>query len=295
MRVFVTGATSFIGTELVSDLIGAGHHLRGLTRSDATADHLRAIGAEPHPGSLEDRASLRTDASGMDAVAHLAFGIDMAKFAENSALKIEAIETTADTLEPGKLKMVTSGLMAIAHEPGQLPKETDLSGALSSIPRRPDQTFHAQSSKGLHVGVVSMSQIHDTGKQGLVQFLVQIARVTGVCVYIDDGASRWAACSLGDGARLYLLVLKKNAANSTYHAVAEEGVTLRKIAEVIGTSLRVPVMSLSREEAARHFGPVAALVGIDLKGTRNLTPQVLGLTPTGPTLIEDLSNMNDAA
>ena len=295
MRIFVTGATGFIGTELVRQLIEAGHQVRGLTRSEAGAEQLGAVGAEPHRGSLEDKASLRAGASGMDAVAHLAFGIDMAKFAENSALEIEAIETLGDALEPGKLLIVTSGLAAVAHEPGQLPKETDPSGTPSSIPRRPDQTVQAQAAKGLHVGIVRMSQIHDVRKQGIVQFLVQIARATGISAYVEDGTSRWAACSLGDAARLYRLALEKNAANATYHAVAEEGVTLKEIAEAIGVGLRVPVVSLSSKKAAGHFGPIAAFVGMDLQGTSDLTRQTLSWNPIGPTLIEDLSNMNYAA
>jgi nucleoside-diphosphate-sugar epimerase len=294
MRVFVTGATGFIGTELVKQLIEAGHHVRGLARSDAGAEQLRKVGADPHRGSLEDKESLRGGATGMDAVAHLAFGIDMSKFAENSALEIEAIETLGSSLEPGKLIIVTSGLAAVANEPGRLPKETDPSGTPPSIPRRPDQTVQLQAAKGLHVGIVRMSQIHDTRKQGIVQFLVQIARAKGVSAYIGDGASRWAACSLADTARLYRLALEGNAANATYHAVAEEGVALKEIAEAIGKGLDVPVVSLAPEEAVGHFGPIAPFVGMDLQGSSELTRRALRWVPNGPGLIDDLTNMNYA-
>ena len=292
MRIFVTGATGFIGTELVRQLAEAGHHVRGLARSDAGVDKLLAVGAEPHRGCLEDQTSLRDGAEGMDAVAHLAFGIDMARFAENSALEIKAIETLGSALEPGKLLIVTSGLAAVAHEPDSLPKETDLPGTPPSIPRRPDQTVQRQVAKGLHVGIVRMSQIHDTRKQGIVQFLVQIARKTGISAYVGDGASRWAACSLGDTGRLYRLALEKNASNATYHAVAEEGVQLREIAEAIGRGLDVPIVSLSPQEAAKHFGPIAPFVTMDLQGTSALTREALDWVPSGPGLIEDITNMD---
>lgn len=291
MRVFVTGATGFIGSELVKQLVEAGHHVRGLTRSDSGAEQLLRVGAEPYHGSLEEKASLRGGASGMDAVAHLAFGIDMSKFAENSALEIEAIETLGSSLEPGKLMIVTSGLAAVANVPGCLPKETDPSGTPPSIPRRPDQTVQLQSAKGLHVGIVRMSQIHDNHKQGIVQFLVQIARAKSVSAYIGDGASRWAACSLTDAAHLYRLALEKNAPSATYHAVAEEGVALKEIAEAIGQFLDVPVVSLSPENAAEHFGAIAPFVSMDLQGSSELTRKALGWVPIGPGLIEDLKSM----
>ena len=228
----------------------------------------------------------------MDAVAHLAFGLDMARFAENSALEIEAIETLGSALDPGKLLIVTSGLAAVHHEPGSLPKETDLPGTPPSIPRRPDQTVQQQAAKGLRVGIVRMSQIHDTRKQGIVQFLIQIARTTGISAYVGDGASRWAACSLADTGRLYRLALEKNAANATYHAIAEEGVQLRGIAEAIGRGLGVPVVSLSPDDAAKHFGPVAAFVSMNLQGSSTLTREALGWEPSGPGLIKDIMNMD---
>ena len=292
MKVFVTGATGFIGTELVKQLVEAGHEVRGLSRSDAGAEQLSAAGAQPHRGSLEDKESLRAGARGMDAVAHLAFGLDMSKFAENSAVEIEAIETLGSALESGKLLIVTSGLAAVEHEPGSLPKETDPSGTPPSIPRRPDQTVQLQTAKGLHVGIVRMSQIHDTRKQGIVQFLIQIARATGISAYIGDGASRWAACSLADTARLYRLAIEKNAPNATYHAVAEEGVSLKDIAEAIGKGLQVPAVSLTAEEAGKHFGPIAQFVGMNLTGSSKLTQEALDWKPIGPGMIEDLSNMD---
>ena len=294
MRIFVTGATGFIGSELVNQLVQAGHQVRGLTRSDTGAEQLQAAGAEAHRGSLEDAASLRNGASGMDAVAHLAFGLDMTKFAESAATEIKAIETLGSSLEAGKLLIVTSGLAAVVSEPGRLPIETDPPGTPPSIPRRPDQTVQLQAAKGLNVGIVRMSQIHDTRKQGIVQFLIQIARATGISAYVGDGASRWAACSLADTARLYRLALEKNATNATYHAVAEEGVSLKEIATAIGEGLGVPVVSLAPQQAEAHFGPIAQFVSMNLQGSSELTRQALGWMPDGPGLIEDLSMMNYA-
>lgn len=294
MQILVTGATGFIGSELVKQLVKAGHHVRGLTRSDAGAEQLRSAGAQAHRGSLEDEASLRDGANGMDAVAHLAFGLDMAKFAESAATEINAIETLGSSLEPGKLLIVTSGLAAVICEPGRLPRETDPPGTPPSIPRRPDQTVQLQAAKGLNVGIVRMSQIHDTRKQGIVQFLIQIARAKRVSAYVGNGASRWAACSLADTACLYRLALEKNAPNATYHAVAEEGVCLKEIAEAIGNGLDVPVVSLSPQEATEHFGPIAQFVSMDLQGSSELTRQALGWVPDGPGLVEDLSRMNYA-
>jgi nucleoside-diphosphate-sugar epimerase len=292
MKIFVTGATGFIGTALVKGLIEAGHSVRGLTRSREGVKQLEEAGAEPHLGSLEDKETLRAGARGMDAVAHLAFGLDMSKFAENAAVEIEAIETLGSALDPGKLLIVTSGVAAVESEPGSLPKETDPSGTPPSIPRRPDQTVLLQKAKGLHVGIVRMSQIHDTRKQGLVQFLVQIARAKGISAYIGDGESRWAACSLADTARLYRLALEKNAPSATYHAVDEEGVSLKDIAEAIGKGLRIPVVSLSEEEALGHFGPIAPFVSMNLQGSSKLTQEALDWKPSGPGMIDDLSNMD---
>ena len=294
MRIFVTGATGFIGSELVKQLVEAGHQVRGLARSDAGAAQLRHAGAEAHRGSLEDAASLWDGASGMDAVAHLAFGLDMAKFAESAATEIKAIETLGSSLEAGKLLIVTSGLAAVISKPGRLPIEMDPPGTPPSIPRRPDQTVQLQAAKGLNVGIVRMSQIHDTRKQGIVQFLIQIARAKGISAYVGDGASRWAACSLANTALLYRLALEKNATNATYHAVAEEGVSLKEIATAIGKGLSVPVVSLVPQEAEAHFGPIAQFVSIDLHGSSELTRKALGWMPEGPGLIQALPRMNYA-
>jgi nucleoside-diphosphate-sugar epimerase len=235
MRVFVTGATGFIGTELVKELIEAGHQVRGLTRSDAGAEQLKATGAEVHRGDLEDLESLRSGAMGMDAVVNLAFDHDMSKFAQNGENEIKAIEAMGYALEPGKLLLVTSGVAITNGGPGHVRMETDPPIDSPEIPRKPEQTAQAVAKRGVHVGVVRMPQVHDIHKRGLVMYLIQIAREKGVSAYVGDGANRWAAAPVKDVAHLYRLAVEKTGPGvTTYHAVEEEGVSLRDIAETIG-------------------------------------------------------------
>ncbi len=172
MRIFVTGATGFIGTKLVKELIEAGHKVRGLTRSDAGAEKLRAAGAEVHRGNIEDLESLRNGATGMDAVINLAFDHDMSNFAENSQNEMKAIETLGATLQPGKVLLVTSGVAIVEGEPGHVRTEGDPAIDSPAIPRKGEQAARAVAERGVHVGVLRMSQVHDTYKQGLVTFLI---------------------------------------------------------------------------------------------------------------------------
>ena len=292
MRVFVTGATGFIGTGLVKELIEAGHQVRGLTRSDAGAEQLKAAGAEAHRGDVQDLDSLRKGAEGMDAVAHLAFSQDMSKFAESGADEVKAIEALGSSLEPGKLLVVTSGVAITIGGPGHVRKETDPAMDSPAIPRKPEQTAQAVAERGVHVGVVRNSQIHDTQKQGLVMYLIQIAREKGVSAYVGDGANRWAAAPVKDVAHLYRLALEKTGPGvTTYHAVEEEGVSLREIAEAIGAGLKVPVVSIPPEKAEEHFGMFGHFVKLDMPASSEWTRKTLGWKPTGPGMIEDLTNM----
>ena len=292
MRVFVTGATGFIGTELVKELIAAGHQVRGLTRSDAGVDQLKAAGAEVHRGDLEDLESLRSGATGMDAVVNLAFNHDWSQFAKNGQDEIKAIETLGDALEPGKLLVVTSGIGITAGAPGQVRKETDAPVDSPSVPRRPEQAAQAVAAKGVHVGIVRLPQVHDTRKQGLVTVLIQIARDKGTSAYVGEGAARWAAGPLKDVAHLYRLAVEKTGPGvTTYHAVEEEGVSLRAIAEAIGKGLNLPVVSLPVEKAAEHFGMFGHFAMLDMPADSEWTRKKLGWKPGGPGLIEDLTNM----
>jgi len=293
MRVFVTGATGFIGTELVKELVAAGHQVRGLTRSDAGMEQLKAAGAEVHRGDLTDLESLRSGAVGMDAVVNLAFNHDWSKFAQNAADEIRAIEALGSVLEPGKLLVVTSGIGITAGAPGQVRKETDPPTDSPTMPRRPEQAAQAVAAKGVRVAIVRLPQVHDTRKQGLVTLLIQIAREKGISAYVGDGAARWAAGPLKDVAHLYRLAVEQTGAGvATYHAVQEEGVPLREIAETVGKGLNVPLVSIPEEKAAEHFGIFGShFMTRDMPASSEWTQKTLGWKPVGPGLIEDLRNM----
>ncbi len=293
MRVFVTGSTGFIGTELVKELIAAGHQVRGLTRSDAGVEQLEAAGVEVHRGDLEDLDSLRSGATGMDAVVHLAFNHDFSKFAQNAADEINAIEALGSVMEPGKLLVVTSGVGLTSGAPGHLRTESDPAVDLPSIPRRPEKAARAIAEKGVHVAIVRLPQVHDTRKQGLVTWLTQMAREKGVSVYVGEGTNRWSAAPLKDVARLYYLAVEKTGQGVTvYNAVQEEGVSAREIAETIGKGLNVPVVSIAPEKTGEHFGWFAHFAALDMPASSEWTRKTLGWEPTGPGLIEDLTNMN---
>ena len=294
MRVFVTGATGFIGTELVKELIEAGHQVRGLTRSDAGVEQLKAVGAEVHRGDLQDLDSLRSGAKGMDTVVNLAFNHeDMSKFAQNAKDEIQAIEALGSVLEPGKLLVVTSGVGTNPGAPGQVRKETDPPTESLAMPRRPEQAAQAVAAKGVHVAIVRLPQVHDTRKQGLVTRVIEIAREKGVSAYVGDGATRWAAGPLKDVAHLYRLAVENTGLGmTTYHAVQEEGVSLREIAETISKGLKVPLVSIPVETAGEHFGVFFGHAAtMDMPGSSEWTRKTLGWEPTGPGLIEDLTNM----
>jgi nucleoside-diphosphate-sugar epimerase len=292
MRIFVTGATGFIGTELVTELLEAGHEVRGLTRSDAGVEQLKAAGAEVHRGDLQDLGSLRSGATGMDVVVHLAFSHDWSAFAQNAADEMKAIEALGSVMEPGKLLLVTSGVGLARGGPGHVRTESDPPVDSPVIPRRPERIAQAVAEKGVHVAVVRLPQVHDTRKQGLVTLQTQVAREKGVSAYVGEGASRWAAAPLKDVAHLYRLAVEKTGPGLTvYHAVQEEGVSAREIAETLGKGLKVPVVSITPEKAGEHFGWFAHFAGLDMPASSEWTRKTLGWEPTGPGLIEDLRNM----
>jgi nucleoside-diphosphate-sugar epimerase len=293
MRIFVTGATGFIGTELVKELIAAGHQVRGLTRSDEGAEQLKAAGAEVHHGNLTDLDSLRSGATGVDVVVNLAFSHDFENFAKNAEDEINAIKALGSVMEPGKLLVVTSGTGLASGGPGHLRVESDPPVDLPSIPRKPEKTAReVAAERGLRLAVVRLPQVHDTRRQGLVPLVTQAARGKGVSVYVGDGANRWAAAPLKDVAHLYRLVVEKTGEGATvYHAVQEEGVSMREIAETIGKGLKVPVVSIAPEKAGEHFGWLAHFAATDMPASSEWTRKTLGWEPSGPGLIEDLTNM----
>ncbi len=292
MRVFITGATGFIGTELVRELIDAGHQVRGLARSEAGAEQLQRAGAEVHRGDLQDLDSLRRGAAGMDAVVNLAFSHDFSNFAQNGEDERKAIEALGSVLEPGKLLVVTSGTGLTEGGPGHLRMESDPPASSSAIPRQPEQAASAAAERGVRVAIVRLPQVHDTRKQGLVPLLTQLAREKGVAAYVGDGANRWAAAPLEDVAHLYRLVIEQARPGTTvYHAVQEEGVTAREIAETLGKGLKVPAASIEPDKAAEHFGWFAHFAEMDMPASSEWTRKTLGWNPTGPGLIENLTRM----
>jgi len=293
MRVLVTGATGFIGTAVVRELIGAGHKVLGLTRSDAGAAALKAAGAEAHHGTLEDLESLRSGARASDGVIHLAFIHDFSKFKENCETDRRAIEAIGDALAGSDRPLViTSGTGMANTMPGQPAMEDNAVLSSAAIPRAASEEAAATlAARGVNVSVVRLPQVHDKVKQGLVTYAIAVAREKGVSAYIGEGQNRWPAAHILDTARLYRLVLEKREAGAKYHAVAEEGVPMRDIADVIGRGLQVPVVSITPEEAAAHFGWLAHFAVRDIPASSAQTRKKLGWNPTGPGLIADLERM----
>jgi nucleoside-diphosphate-sugar epimerase len=295
MRVFVTGATGFIGSALVRELLDAGHQVLGLTRSDSGAESLARAGAEVHRGDIYDLESLRTGAANSDAVIHLAFNHDFSKFAENCETDRRVIEALGEVLEGSDRPLViTSGTGLGISEPGDPAKEDNPSISSKVIPRAmSEEAGVAVAARGVRVIVVRLPQVHNTEKQGLITPLIQIAREKGVSAYVGDGSNRWPAAHRLDVARLYRLALEKGTV-ATYNAVAEEGISFKEIAEVVGKGLNVPVVSLTPEEAQPHFGWLAHFADRDSPASSAQTRKQLSWDPTGPGLIEDLKNMRYA-
>ena len=292
MLVFVTGATGFIGSPLVSELLGAGHHVLGLTRSDAGARSLAEAGAAVHRGDLEDLESLRAGAAKADGVIHTAFDHDFSRFAANCEKDGRAIAALGAALSGSTRPLViTSGTGLGAPGPGRLAVE-DVFDTAHPTPRIASELAgHALLEDGINVSVMRLPQVHDTKKQGLIQFLIALARDKGVSAYVGEGRNRWPAAPLPDVVRLYRLALEKADMGARYHAVAEEGIALRTITEVIGRGLNVPVAALSPSDAANHFGSMTGFAGMDMPASSEATRQRLGWHPTGPGLIADLEAM----
>jgi nucleoside-diphosphate-sugar epimerase len=290
MKVFVTGATGFIGSAVVPELMNAGHRVLGLTRSDAGANSLIAVGAEPHRGDLEDLESLRNGAAQTDGVIHCAFNHDFSKFAANCEMDKRAIEALGSVLAGSDRPLIVSSGLALGSPTRPVTEDVD-PPANSPMPRVSEQSALSLRSQGVKVAVMRLPQVHDTVKQGLVTYLIAIARQKGASAYVGEGLNRWSAAHVLDVARLYRLALEKHESGARYHAVGEEGVPLRDIAQAIGEGLKVPVVSLSPEEAGTHFGFLGMFAGLDLSASSAQTQQRLGWRPAGPGLIADLEQM----
>jgi nucleoside-diphosphate-sugar epimerase len=292
MRVFLTGATGFIGSRIVPELLQAGHQVIGLTRSDEGAQRLTDAGAGVHHGTLEDLESLRGGAAKADGVIHAAFDHDFSNFVANCEKDRRAIEALGSVLKGSDRPLIiTSGTGMGSAGPGK-PAVEDIFDATHPNPRSASEIAgNAMLEQGVNVSVMRLPQVHDTVKQGLITPLLEITRAKGVSAYVGDGSNRFPAAHVIDVARLYRLALEKSESGARYHAVAEEGIPVRQIAEVLGKGLGLPVKSLSLEEAEEHFGWMMMFAGMDMWASGAKTHERLNWHPTGPGLIADLERM----
>ncbi len=300
MRVFVTGASGWIGSAVVPELIDAGHQVTGLARSDASADALTSAGAEVHRGTLDDLDSLRSAAAASDGVIHLAFKHDIAfsgDFQGAADADRRAIETFGEALAGSDRPFViASGTLGLA--PGRVATERDghgpdsaaahLTGGAQTRMENAQMTL-SLGSRGVRSSVVRLPPtVHGEGDNGFMAALVGIARDKGLSGYIGDGTNRWPAAHRLDAAHLFHLALETAPAGSVLHAVADQGVPIRAIAEVIGQHLGLPVVAIPPEDAGAHFGWLANFLAVDGPASSALTRELMGWQPTHPDLIEDL-------
>ena len=293
MRVFLTGATGFIGSRIVPELIAAGHQVLGLTRSDAGARSLAEAGADAHHGTLEDLDSLRRGAANADAVIHTAFDHEFSRFVENCAKDGRVIEAIGSELAGSDRPLIiTSGTGMGSGHAGQPALESVFDETHPNPRIASELAGAALAARGVSVAVVRLPQVHDTVKQGLVTPLIELARAKGVSAYVGEGLNRWPAAPVADVARLYRLALDAHEPGARYNAVDEEGVPVRDIATTIGAGLGLPVVSLMPDEAAEHFGWLGLFAGLDMTASSAATRAKLGWQPTGPSLLADLRQMD---
>jgi nucleoside-diphosphate-sugar epimerase len=291
MRVFVTGASGWVGSAVVQELLSAGHKVIGLVRSDEAAAKLATTGAEVLRGSMEDLDSLKAGAAKADGVIHTAFNHDFSKFAANSALDRGAIEAIGAVLEGSKRSLlVTSGFARAAVR--RIATEEDPAPPVSeSYPRASEQAAMTLAERGVNASIVRLApSVHGPGDHGFVPRLVALAREKSQAAYIGDGQNRWPGVHRLDAARLYRLALERGTAGERYHAAAEEGVPFKDIARAIGKGLDLPVVAKAGDEITAHFGWFAGFAAMDMAASSERTRKILGWTPTHPGLLDDIAH-----
>ncbi|WP_316826314.1 SDR family oxidoreductase [Pedobacter miscanthi] len=289
MRVFVTGATGFVGSEVVKELINNGHQVLGLARSDASANALIAAGAEVHRGDLIDLERLRSGAAATDGVIHTGFIHDFTRYKEMCEVDKIAIETIgAELANSNRPFIVTSGTALVS--PGSLATENIIPAVGASVhPRVSEQTADAVAQLGVRAAVVRLSpSVHGEGDYGFVPMLIKLAREKGISAYIGEGLNRWSAVHRLDTAVLYRLALENATPGARFHGVAEEGITLKAIAEMIGKQLNMPIISVPAAEAAEHFGWLGGFAGMDCPASSKITQESLNWKPTHIELLADM-------
>ena len=285
MRIFITGASGFVGSAIVQELLGNGYQVLGLARSEESAQALIAAGAEVHRGALDDLDSLRRGAAASDGVIHTAFVHDFAAYVAAGETDKQAIEALGGALAGSSRPLiVTGGLAGFA-----LDRPTTEEDAPAQSPRMSEPAGLALAAQGVRASVIRLAaSVHDDGDHGFVPTLIDIARQKGVAAYLGEGLNRWPAVHRLDAAQLYRLVLEKGVAGGRYHGVADEGIPMRDIAAIIGRKLNLPVVSKSPEEAGAHFGWMARFVGMDIAASSAITQEQLGWHPSRRSLLADL-------
>ncbi|EKT60698.1 SDR family oxidoreductase [Providencia burhodogranariea] len=292
MRIFVTGATGFLGSTIVHQLLSQGYQVLGLTRSKQGAAQLTSLGAEVHLGDINDLDSLRIGSTLADGIIHTAFNHDFSTFAANcqtDRLAIEAMGSVLKGLDKPFIVTSIAGMGALENHQLALENQFNID---STNPRKESELAALQLiEQGINVSIIRLPQVHNTIKQGLITDLKQLAKQKGVSAYVDDGQNRWAAVHISDAARLYLLALQRQSAGSRYHAVAEEGISLKSIAKAIANGLNIPTQSMTQEQSQDHFGWLHRFVNHDMSASSIMTQRLLGWKPIGPSLLSDLQQM----
>ncbi len=290
MRVFMTGATGWVGSAVVPELLAAGHTVTGLVRSDHSARALRDAGGEPLSGSLDDLETLRRGAADADGVIHLAFGIDFSKIGELAEEDRRAIEVFGDVYAGSDRPVIVTSGFGLLPAGEVYTEDMPPEPVNPDFPRASEQTAFAIAQKGVRATWVRLPRsVHGVGERhGFIPMLAKVAREKGVSAYVGDGGNLWPSVHRLDAARLYRLALEHGAVGGPFHAVADEGVAYRQIADAIGGQLGVPVRSVSPEEADEHFGPLAAWVAGNGPASSARTRERLGWTPREPGLLDDI-------